>query len=265
MSVFISSNIVLNPSVSTPLTHARIGWHSIVTVANVSGTAGLTDYPITSLANAATYEKYKPDAASATINIDAGNVADVDYLAMMQKNVSLVQIYYSHDEIDYTLHYEYSSNGKNADMALFEPISARYWRVVINGNNMVVSAFKMGKALAMQRAIYSGHSPISLSLVTVNRPNLSQTGQLLGSSMIRKGYQTSFDWSNLKSAWYRGNFDLFVQSNPSSNPFFIAWRPETFPDEVMYCIAKGNVQPSNTGTKDFMSVSLQVEGFANVS
>lgn len=266
MAIYISSSLVTSTTeLEYPLTHARIGYQSIVTINNVSGTAGLSGYPITNLSNPATFEQYRPDGTTATINIDAGQSVTCDYVAMQQRNVTGVSIYYSTDDVTYTLLQDYNTGGINgADMALFDETSARYWRVVLTGDNMVISAFKVGKALAMQRAIYGGHTPILLNPSVVTRPNLSETGQFLGSSVKRKGFSTSFAWENLKASWYRDNFDLFVKSYPQANPFFIAWRPLTFQKEVAYCLATGNISPSNIGVKDFMSVSMNVEGFADV-
>jgi hypothetical protein len=266
MSIYISSSLVLSQTLDYPLTHARIGYKSIATINNVTGTAGLTAYPLSSLTNPATFEQYRPNASTATITIDAGNSVDVDYLAMQQRGVSGVTISYSSDDVSYTQVYDYNTGGLNgADMALFTKTNARYWRVVLTGSNMAVLAFKIGEALMMSRPIYGGHSPINLNPVYVNRPNISGNGQWLGSSLQRKGLQGSFEWNNLKAAWYRENFHPFVLSNPQSNPFFIAWRPSDYPKEVAYCLTTGDISPQNTGTIDFMSVGMSVEGYADAS
>lgn len=264
MAIYISSSLVASQTIEYPLTHARIGYESIATIDNVTGTAGLSGYPLSNVTNAATYEQYRPNASTATIDIDAGSAVTCDYVGIQQRNVTLVKIYYSTDDVSYTLVQEYNAGSNNgADMALFEETTARYWRVVLSGSNIVISAFKVGKALAMQRAIYGGHTPITLNQTVATRPNMSETGQYLGSSVKRKGFSSSYNWSNLKAEWYRDNFDPFVNSYPQANPFFMAWRPLTFPSEVAYCLATGNISPSNMGVKDFMSVSMNVEGFAD--
>ena len=262
MPIYISTSLVTSETIAQPLTHTRIGWQSILTTLNISGTDGLSGYPIINIANPATYERYRPNASTATINIDAGSGVECDYAAMQSKNVANASIYYSTNGTDYTLIYEANlGSASGAGMVLFEETTARYWRVVLTGSNMEIVAFKLGKALAMQRPIYGGHSPMSLSRVTAERPNVSETGQYLGVTQQRAGYTGSFAWNNLKAAWYREYFDAFVANNPKANPFFIAWRPSDYPQEVTYCWAKGNIAPQNTGTKDFMSVSMNVEGY----
>ena len=114
----------------------------------------------------------------------------------------------------------------------------------------------------MQRAIYGGHSPATLSRVTSVRPSLSETGQWLGATEVRSGYRSSYTWKHLTPSWYREHFDPFVANNPRANPFFIAWRPDRYPDEVVYAWATNDIQPTNMGTgRGLMEVSMSVEGF----
>jgi hypothetical protein len=109
----------------------------------------------------------------------------------------------------------------------------------------------------MQRGLYGGHSPINLSRVTVSRSNRSEGGQFLGRYIVRSGFKTSAEWGHLTASWYRENFDPFVES-ATQYPFFFAWRPETFPDEVAYCWTDGDIQPANMGIKTLMSVGINI-------
>ena len=262
MSIYISSALVVSPSaLDEPLENARIGYASIIPNSVLTGTSGVTNYPLINILNPATYERYKPVTATAcTIDIDASTATEVDYLGIQGRGISNVKIYYSSNGTSYTLADEFNPVG-SAIMGLFESMTHRYYRIVLTGTDLVVIALKLGKALAMQRAIYGGHTPITMGRVNAVRPNMSETGQYLGASIQRKGFSTKFNWSNLKAAWYRANFDLFVDSEPRVNPFFIAWRPSSYPNEVAYCWAMSDITPSNTGTKDFMEVSIKVEGF----
>lgn len=265
MSVVISNQIVTGQiTLDQPLTHARIGYQSVLPNAVITGTVGLTGFPLSNLKNPATYERYRPSSIPATINIDCGSVVAVDYFAMQSSGVDSVQIYSSANGTNYTLEMQYNiANANRASMAILSEKTFRYWRIVVSGNNPDIRAMKLGKALAMQRPIYGGHSPVTLSPIYSVRPTLSEKGQFLGSSVQRKGFSTSYQWGNLTANWYRDNFDAFVKSAPQANPFFIAWRPITHPDEVAYCWSTGNISPKNTGTRDLMEVSLSVEGFAN--
>ena len=149
-------------------------------------------------------------------------------------------------------------------MALVEETTAAKFRVRIVGEGApTVGVIYMGKALEMTRPLYGGHSPISLSRTTVIRPNASERGQWLGRSIIRSGAHGSWAWANLKASWVREYLDPFIEAARTS-PFFILWRPETFPGEAGYCWTTGDVAPpSNAGTKDFMSFALDAEGLGS--
>jgi hypothetical protein len=270
MSVFISSALVLAAPEDAPLNHARILWRNLLTTAGLTGTAGLASFPLAAIVNPATYERYKPASLPATINFDAGAAITVDAVGFaahtLGTNANTITISSSDDDVTYTEQAAFIQGGENTPiLSLFEEIEARYWRIVISGGSgiPVIGSIYIGQALAMQRGLYGGHTPITLARISTVRPNVSETGQWLGVRQERKGYKTSFQWQHLKAAWYREHFDPFVASNPKVHPFFIAWRPQSYPAEVGYCIATDDIAPSNMGKRDFMEVGMSVEGFSD--
>lgn len=261
MSVIISNALILQPGLADrPLTHARIGYRSIIPDSEYTATVGSPGFPFLSALNPATYESWRP-TSPAVVNIDAGEPVPVDYIAMQQSGISLLTVEYSNDDIDYVEAISYSPGGDGATMGLFPVTTARYWRITIAGSSLRIIKLNLGRALAMQRAMYQGHSPINLSRITAVRPSVSETGQFLGSVEQRLGTATRASWDNLSAQWYRDNFDPFVAYGPRVFPFFFAWRPETFPDEVAYCWATNDIQPVNSGPRDLMTVDMDLEGY----
>lgn len=247
---------------------ARIGYRSILTAANLSGTAGTTGFPLAAIVNPATYERYTPSAMPATINCDAGAAVAVDYVAIAAHNLgtkaATVYLESSTDNVAWTTRLTMTPTDDTTIIGLIASVSARYWRLRITGATApTIGVVYLGQVLTMPRNIYGGHTPITLARVTAVRPTLSESGQWLGATQERKGFKTSFAWKNLTAAWYRANFDPFVATNPRARPFFIAWRPKTFPAETAYCWATDDIAPSNTGTKDFMEVGMSVEAFSD--
>jgi hypothetical protein len=147
-------------------------------------------------------------------------------------------------------------------MFLFGTITARYWRIRVRNAIAKIAVVYVGAALAMQRKIYQGHTPITLSRITETTQNTSETGQYLGRSIIRKGLKTSCEYQHLTADWYRANFDPFVEAAREA-PFFYAWRPIQYPDELGFVWTNGDIRPTNTGPRNFMSVSFSVTGIAN--
>jgi len=84
---------------------------------------------------------------------------------------------------------------------------------------------------------------------------------MLGHSIIRRGMSGSWTWNNLEADWYRSDFVPFIEDF-ASFPAFIAWRPESYSDEVAYIWRGGKALPvgSNNGTRGLMNVTLNAEG-----
>ena len=267
MSIVISQNLYLAAASGSalPLTHARIGYQSHLTASVISSSeSGDTGYPLDNILTTQTFEVFKSTTTNGTvISIDLLSAKAVDYIAMVGKNISTYLLYYSIDGITYTKISELNDSSKVSKMGLFEETTARYWRLAILGdtNGFNIANLKLGLSLAMYRPIYGGHAPLTLSRTTIKKPNISEGGEFLGSTVIRKGLNTSYDYQHLPADWYRQYFDPFVQHVESGNTFYMAWRPEDYPLEVGYCLSNSEITPSNMGVRDLMQVNFSVVGY----
>lgn len=269
MSVFISPDLLLGEATEFPLTHARIGYRTLLRVDNISVSSAHPDHPGVNAVSVNTYQFWRPQSLPATLTVEVNEEEEVDYLGIARHTLAgcRVRLQSSVNGSDWVTHGEAHPDDNRALMLLIEPASARYWRVLIDrdgvGDMPEVGVVFIGKALAMQRMIYGGHSPITLSRQTTIRPNKSDTGQFLGFSVIRRGVATSASWRHLTASWYRSQFDPFVEyATQGKGPFFFAWRPATFPQEVAYVWTSDDIAPSNMGKKDLMEVSLSMTGLA---
>ena len=146
-------------------------------------------------------------------------------------------------------------------MGFFIPSTATQNNYAIRIDRAVlpeVAVFWVGNSLKMERPLYGGHSPLHLARQTVMRSNYSETGEFLGRTRQRLYNTTSFAWNNLSAAWVRENWYPF-QKAMETDPFFIAWRPETF-SEAGFCQVDSIPIPQNTGVRDLMSVEMTVRG-----
>ncbi len=266
MSFVISPSVVVN-TLSQPLTHARIGYDNFVPAATVTATSAEAVWPVDSVQRENTFERWQPTSGNGSITIDNGTEKPADYIGIAAHTLgassSTVTVEHSSDNSSWTTIETVSPADSSAIMVIFAEVTDRYFRVSVAGSTAPqIGVIYLGVALAMQRAIYSGHTPITLGRRTVKRPTKSQDGQFLGSSTIRNGLQTGFAWKHLKAQWYRDNFDPFVKA-ARNKPFFIAWRPSKFPGEIGYCWSTNDITPSNMGVLDYMDVSMSVEGYAD--
>jgi hypothetical protein len=258
--IYISDSLVLSgQSDGVPLRNSRIGYQSItfgktpVASSTQSGFSALAPtYPTT-------YEYWKPSIMPATWAIDNGTIATCDYAGVVGDiEGTVIQVQSSEDNTIWTTQVEGLATKKVA-MFLFSPAEARYWRIQFINGSPKVAVIYIGQVLAMQRSIYAGHTPITLSRQTEYNNNLSESGQYLGRSIIREGVVTGAAYQHLTAEWYRANFDPFVKA-ARNRPFFFAWRPDAYLDEIGFVWTSADIRPQNTGPRDFMSVSFNMTG-----
>ena len=265
MSVVFSPSLVMSPvdPDAPDLTHARIGYAKLSGAITASTSSG--GFPASAADNALTYSFWKPLTLPATWEMDYGEDALIDYVGIAAHefgdngNTVTLQAW---DGASWVPIASASPIDSSPIMFIFDEIFVSKIRLSISGGTAPrVGVIYTGTSLVMERAIYEGHSPITLASVTNYTTNISESGQWLGRSIKSQGMATSYQWSNLTAAWYREYFQPFVAS-VKTQPFFIAWRPETFPDEIGYCWTKQDIKPSNAGGRDLMSVTLNAEGLA---
>jgi len=259
--IYISDSLVLGTPESTgvPLTHSRIGYTSIARGLTPVASSSVAGFPASNANSFTTYEYWRPVSTPATWGIDAGDLKEADYVGIVGEiQGRSIALEFSVDNITWLPAIEFIAESRVV-MGLFERRGARYWRVRFEGAVPNVAVIFIGVALAMQRPIYVGHTPVTLSRTTETTTNVSDRGQYLGRSIVRTGVSTSAEFQHLRSDWYRSNFDPFVKA-ARVQPFFFAWRPSTFPREVGYVWTEDDIRPSNTGPRDFMSVSFSFKG-----
>jgi hypothetical protein len=244
------------------LTHARIGWENLSYGKTPTASSSAAGFPAIAATYPTTFEFWKPTAVPATWAIDCGWDVQVDYLGLVGDFAgATVAIQSSPDNSTWTTH-QTETIMQRVSMFLFSQVTARYWRILVSDVIPSVACVYFGKSLAMQRRIYQGHSPLTLSRETELSNNRSEGGQYLGRSIVRTGVQTSASWSHLTAQWYRSEFDPFVVAARTA-PFFMAWRPSQYPQEMGFVWTDGDIAPSNTGPRDMMSVDLTVRGLYN--
>ena len=259
--IFISDDLYLKEDVDPffDLRLSRIGYISHGESAVATSTAA--EYSSGHVLTDTTYDRWKPIGEGQSITIDLGQIRNIDYIGIAAHRLTgiNVQVLASEVDADYELLSEFVPTTNDAIMLLYDTTSVRYVRITI-AEAREIGVVKIGTALIVERAIYGGHSPGMLSRETLKTPQMSESGEYLGTSIIRKGYVSSFTYENLRASWYRQSFDPFVV-HARSKPFFIAWRPATFPKEVLYAWTTEDISPSNMGVRNLMTVSFNARGY----
>lgn len=267
MPVLISNDLILDPGLADqPLNHPRIGYQSHARDATITASTTADAYLTRAPANGLTYQFWRPTELPAWWQADLGDIAEVNYIGIaahtLGSSVCTYTLQYSADE---SLWLDATAGSIPANdrpiMELFSPTEARYWRLYIEGEGTmpIIGVIYIGKVLEMLRPIYAGHTPITLARQTTISTNASEAGQWLGRSIRRDGVATSASFRHLTAAWVRTELDPFIKS-ARLYPFFWAWRPQTYPNEIGYVWVNSDIQPSNMGIRDLMQVSFSMEG-----
>lgn len=264
MAVVISNSLLMQEAGDIqPLTHARIGYRTLLTAsgATLTPSTEADGFLASNVKRTTTDAWWKPTALPATLTLTLPETRRADYLGIA-----------SHDLGGFTVKYEYNDgsswveieeflqNDNSTIMLLHDTILSNQYRITISGGSGLprVGVVYIGEALAMQQPIYGGVTPPIIPEVET-RPNQSDTGQFLGVSVIRRTQPFSATWQHLTASWYRQNLVPFLQSFESS-PCFVSWRPAKFPDEVVYMWRTGNPAASNMGVRDYVEISIQGTG-----
>ena len=275
MIIYPAALVLSAAATATPLTHARIGWQTFtrdLAAADVTVSTEDADFPRDAPLRPDTAEAWAPTALPATWTVDLGGLQDIDYVGVvggigsagcaLEVHTSTGDLLGSPPEQVWDLFAAGIAPADDAPLLfLDDAVSARYVRLTLTGGALMpkVAVVYAGAVLAMQRAIYGGHSPIPLSRNTVLSNSLSKGGQFLGQGFRRHGVSGGMAYRYLTAAWYRSDFDPFVKA-ARQYPAFFGWRPETFPLECVYGWVTENIVPQNQGVRDFMSVSFGVQG-----
>ncbi len=270
-----SSNEIDTPNVITqnaysytppfPLKNPRILYETVTSGASIAATSGTNAaYALTPN----TWERWIFDGTqSITITFASGQLIDSVGIGAAQLTGKNVLVEYSETDTSEFIEMQ-TQEGKDGAMLFltdgydgYEGYLARRIRITATGSGAgSIGVIYAGVALQVQQSIYGSVSPMTLSRTTQYENSRTESGEWIGRSIKSKGLTGSLKFDKLFEDWYRQYFDPFV-SAIRYKPFFFAWRPDKFPDEVAYCWTTGDIKPSNAGGGGTrMSVSFSVEG-----
>jgi hypothetical protein len=267
-NVIVAGDLLISkpqPGPPYPLNHARIGYNNIIadnieqltTAEDLNGAVRAT--------TPATWERWRP-GADATLEIELTNPGQADYIGIAAHSLgsagASVTVELQEDLGDpFILLTNVNPISDNAIFITMPEQQVKTVRLVITGTTagFEIGVIYCGVALQMIRPLYGGHSPITLSAQNAYLPNRSDRGQFLGRDIIRQGYSTTASFKNLPAQWYRDQFQPFVE-HAQILPYFWAWNLLEFPEEVAYCWNDSDISPTNSGTRDLMGVSWNMEG-----
>lgn len=246
----------------------RIGYHNLATESNVTATeTEASGFPVTNVALPATHLRWRSsntNAQAVVLSLTAAEV--VNYYAIAGHNFgstgATVKLQSSTDGMTWAdVTTERMPGNDHVFMEEFADEEKQYYRLLITPGTAApeIATVHIGRVLRMQRRLYVGHKPLTLNLKTDVSSGRSESGQFLGRVLRREMLEGDAAFSNLTPSWVRAYFVPF-EEYAKTGPFFFAWRPGEYPDEVGYCWLKSDSELPNARPNGMMDAKLNMQG-----
>lgn len=260
---------VIDPA-SSDLNAPLFGYRSLVTPTGVASGNAAAGYPITNVANVSTASFWRAsDTTQQYITVTISPADTVNYVGIARHNFATGGVAVSIETQEglgdpwvEVIEPSIPANN-NALIFRFTAQTAYGVRIKLGAGTVAPEAavVYVGQVLSSSQRIYVGHSPIVLNRQVEVVSGLSESGNYLGRIVTGSSLSTGVSLTHLEPDWYRANFDPFVKA-AETVPFFFAWRPVSYPDEVAFAWLTNNPQPSNMLPNGMMQVSLEMSGVA---
>lgn len=264
--IVISSSVVLSQTEAVDALNPRIGWRNIVTTANVTADEEADDEPVSNLGNPATYLAWRGTSiAQQSVMVALPVAQEVNYFAIAGHNLgstgASVVFQSSTNGTDWESHApEEVPANDHCIIHEFDPVFAQYFRLLITPGSEPpsIAVWYVGKTLVLQRRIYVGHTPLPYGRKSTISTGRSENGQFLGRVLRRETYETSVNMQNITPSWFRQNMEPFIRC-ARTKPFFFAWRPSQYPQEVGYAWLTDDVRMSNQRANGMVQMSFTMQ------
>lgn len=287
--LYISNALYLAAIVSAETANRPlIGWRSVLRLLDFSSPDGANSGIMWS---PDTYTYWQSDAKSGggefdfVINLANPSLKPVDYIGIAGHNFYnnssglpfSFRLYYSYDNVSFSPCFSgLTPQNNNALMVHFDSVTAPYFRLIITSQPASESVVKIahlriGKILRLQRKVYVGMSPFTLNKRVEKTVTVSESGKYLGSfvksvtnvySLTQIDNTPEFVRSDI--AVFLDHVDLLTPADNNGPPgtFFAAWRPDEYPDEILYCHPGSIERPTNQRPNGMMQWKISGEAEA---
>ena len=253
-----------------------LGWMSYASFYTLSATSQTEAYPATNLANPSTANRWESDSTSEQfVTVMFGVEREVDYVGIARHNlgsgaatVSIEGLLFGGDPENSADWFEIfeplilPDDGPRIFRFVPEFLIGLRLRIVPAGNKPRAAVLKVGKLTTVKWGLPPGHKPIKYAR-SVNRiGGRAESGDYLGSVIAGASLSTTIDLVFLEPDWYRTVLEPFRLACEDENPFFWAWAPARYPDEVGYCWVTNSPMPTIAHTNGMIEISFAIDGIA---
>lgn len=268
--ILFSSALVLSRATAIVPDLPVILYDNLVTASNIAADEEDADYPVTNLANPQTSSFWKSgstDDQYITITLD-GSI-ETDCIGVARHNwgsglviVSVEAITAEDDAVWTEVVSERTLGDDTPAMFVFEAGFYVGLRFKLQPDTVEPQAAILyaGKSLTVIRSVPIGFKPLKYARSREVQSPDAMNGDFLGEIVISQTLGAPFDVRLMDGAWYWANMQPFV--DVSINPFFLAWRPDTWPTDVVFAKATAVPQPTISQYTGEVDISMSLKGLA---
>lgn len=283
MSIYISNSAYISGlSDDIGPDNGIIGYHSVLTPDGIIASD--------TVAGRSPSNMWTPDTASVWQG-ENGTVSTTQYVTLINQNNETINYIgvakHNLGTVGFTYTIQHSTDGgstwanvsspkvmatNNAIIDYFDDKISGHFRIRLQKTAATIDApiiahVKMGEALVLQRRIHANYEP-PLANYVKKIENVSESGQYLGQIVVRTYKKPgSIEQQNNTPEFVRTYIVPFIRhcngeieaEDTAVSTFFWAWRPTSYPDEVVYCWASNIEMPKNQSGIALMSWSVDIE------
>ena len=268
MPIVISDALALTLESATDADYPVICWDNLITSSNVAASeTEATGYPESNLANPSTVQLWKSSTTvTQYLTVTLGAAQTLSYLGAARPNFAAAGATLTVQIDPGTGIWEDVAGpqipGDDSPLLfVFEETTATGIRLKIENATIAPQAavLSVGQALRMQRGVQPGGAPFPHGRTRETVNGAAQNGDYLGDITIREHLTAKAMFKALGADWYRNNLMDFAEV--AREPFFFAWRPDSYPNECAYCWCVSDPIPEFAYMSgDWVDLTLDMEG-----
>jgi hypothetical protein len=235
--------VILAPAfsgIAYPLDHPRIGWRSIAGTAITSGAQA--GYPAANALDVRTAIAWCPDAVPAWVGVNAGATVQVNYCGIAGHDLgtrgAVIAIDRWNGAAWVTVIADRPIASNDAIMILMLPFETTQVRLRIVSATGIprIGHVRFGRVTEVpQKTDFAGTTPISERRTYEYDTLRANNGAFLGRSIVSTGLQFTLSVQYVSEDWRRTEWAEFRDyANKGNATFFIADRPQSYPEDVAY-------------------------------
>lgn len=267
--IIISPSLVVGRRAALVADLPVILYANLVTIGNIAADEESADYPSTNLANPQTSSLWKSGSiADQYLTVTLDGTLETDSIAVARHNlgsgltVVSVEGYTAASASWVEVISEQQLGDDSPALFLFEPdfytgIRFKLQPGAVEPQAAVVYA---GTSLTLPRSVPVGHKPLKYSRNRQMMTGGAMNGDFIDTIILSQNLGTTFEVRLLDPDDYWDDIQPFI--DVCRDPFFLAWRPDSFPLEVSYAWATNDPQPVISQYTGEVDISLQLAGLA---